>query len=102
MEAAVVSMNSALARELPSLANLQSAQTLKSLCLPVLPAPRCCLLPAVNGLWAAKAAGCYAVAVATSLPADMLAPHADLVLEALQDLDLAAVGERAAAAAAGC
>jgi hypothetical protein len=57
-------------------------------------------LGAVNGLWAAKAAGGYAVAVATSLPAAMLAPHADLVLEALQDLDLAAVGEAAAAAAA--
>ena len=56
----------------------------------------------VNGLRAAKAAGCFAVAVCTSLPAHMLAPHADLVVEHLRDLDLAAVrAPDAAAAGAG-
>jgi phosphoglycolate phosphatase-like HAD superfamily hydrolase len=47
--------------------------------------------PAANGLKAAKAAGCFAVAVATSLPASMLEEHADFVVQQLQDLDLAAV-----------
>ncbi|KAI3431699.1 hypothetical protein D9Q98_004744 [Chlorella vulgaris] len=46
---------------------------------------------AVNGLFAAKAAGCFAVGVATSLPSHMLEPHADLVLQHLCELDLAAV-----------
>ncbi|PRW33102.1 Dual specificity phosphatase 12 [Chlorella sorokiniana] len=50
---------------------------------------------AVNGLKAAKAAGCFAVAVCTSLPGHMLAAHADTVVERLVDLDLAAV-QRAA------
>lgn len=49
----------------------------------------------MNGLKAAKAAGCFAVAVATSLPAHMLEAHADLVLPALEDLDLAAVQQQA-------
>ncbi|KAL4420279.1 hypothetical protein ABPG77_005619 [Micractinium sp. CCAP 211/92] len=50
---------------------------------------------AVNGLKAAKAAGCFAVAVATSLPAHMLEAHADLVLPALEGLDLAEVQQQA-------
>ena len=41
------------------------------------------------------------MAVCTSLPARMLAPHADLVVEHLRDLDLAAVQAPVAAAAAG-
>lgn len=57
------------------------------------PPPR----PPVNGLHAARAAGCFSVAVCTSLPAHMLAPHADLVVEHLSDLDLAAVQAPAAA-----
>lgn len=56
-------------------------------------------LPAVNGLKAARAAGCFAVAVATSLPGHMLEAHADLVLPALTDLDLAAVQQQAQQAA---
>ncbi|EFN52747.1 hypothetical protein CHLNCDRAFT_138334 [Chlorella variabilis] len=56
---------------------------------------------AVNGLLAAKAAGAFAAAVATSLPAHMLAPHADLVLEHLRELDLAAVAAAAEGAAGG-
>ena len=63
-----------------------------------LPTPSLC--PPVNGLKAAKAAGCFAVAVATSLPAHMLAAHADLVVEHLVDLDLAAVQPGGAAPAA--
>lgn len=58
-------------------------------------------LLAVNGLKAAKAAGCYAVAVATSLPPHLLQPHADAVLGALADIDLAALAAAAAGQAAG-
>ena len=43
---------------------------------------------AINGLKAAKGAGCFTVAVATSLPADDLAPHADVVFERLADIKL--------------
>ena len=46
---------------------------------------------AVNGLAAARGAGCFAVAVATSLPAEVLAGHADLVLASLAELDLEAL-----------
>jgi hypothetical protein len=73
-------------------------------CLGLLPCALCLQLPsvacpacsaplpaAVNGLFAAKAAGCFAVGVATSLPSHMLEPHADLVLQHLCELDLAAV-----------
>ncbi|PSC73919.1 Dual specificity phosphatase 12 [Micractinium conductrix] len=56
---------------------------------------------AVNGLKAAKAAGCYAVAVATSLPTDMLEGQADLVLQHLTDLDIAAVMGGGGGGAAG-
>lgn len=59
------------------------------------------LLAAVNGLKAAKAAGCYAVAVATSLPPHLLEPHADAVLGALADIDLAALAAAAPPAAGG-
>jgi len=54
------------------------------------PAPPC-FVTTVNGLKAAKAARCFAVAVATSLPGHMLEPYADLVLTHLRDLDLAGV-----------
>ena len=42
---------------------------------------------AVNGLKAAKAAGCFTVAVTTSLPAELLAPFADVVVTRLEDID---------------
>lgn len=58
--------------------------------------PWLALFLAVNGLKAAKAAGCFAVAVCTSLPAHMLAAQADAVVERLVDLDLAAVQPAAA------
>eukprot|EP00887_Chlorella_sp_A99_P000566 scaffold17.g566.t1 len=41
---------------------------------------------AVNGLKAARAAGCFTAAVTTSLPAAALAPHADLVVGRLPEL----------------
>jgi phosphoglycolate phosphatase-like HAD superfamily hydrolase len=41
---------------------------------------------AAHGLAAARAAGAYAVAVTTSLPAEALAPHADEVVGGLRDL----------------
>lgn len=41
----------------------------------------------IHGLTAAKAAGAYAVGIANSLPAHMLAPHADLVISHLDELD---------------
>lgn len=47
---------------------------------------------AINGLKAAKAAGCFAVAVATSLPAEALVPHADVVFERLEDIKLEDLG----------
>ena len=61
----------------------------------------CSWPPAVNGLKAAKAAGCFAVAVCTSLPGHMLAAQADAVVERLADLDLAAVQPAAAQPAVG-
>lgn len=56
---------------------------------------------AVNGLKSAKAAGCFTVAVCTSLPAGMLQPHADLVLTHLRDLDLEAVEQLAVKGGSG-
>jgi hypothetical protein len=41
---------------------------------------------AIHGLASARAAGAYAIAVATSLPAGDLAPHADRVVSGLGDL----------------
>lgn len=46
---------------------------------------------AVNGIHAAKAAGCFAVGVTNSVSAAVLAPHADLVVAALGEIDLATV-----------
>jgi len=43
---------------------------------------------AVNGLMAAKGAGCFTVAVATSLPAEVLHEHADAVFDSIADVDL--------------
>lgn len=42
---------------------------------------------AVNGLKAAKAAGCFTVAVTTSLPREILEEHADVVVEKLEEID---------------
>jgi len=42
---------------------------------------------AVNGLKAAKAAGCFTVAVTTSLPREMLEEHADVVVEKLEEIE---------------
>ena len=42
---------------------------------------------AVNGLMAARAAGCFTVAVTTSLPAEDLRPWADVVVHRLEDID---------------
>lgn len=41
---------------------------------------------AINGLIAGRAAGAFTVAVTTSLPADKLRPHADLVVEELVEV----------------
>lgn len=41
---------------------------------------------AIHGLTSARAAGAKAVAVATSLPADVLEPHADAVVGRIWDL----------------
>lgn len=43
---------------------------------------------AVNGLAAARAAGCFTVAVATSLPREALEGHADIILGSIADVDL--------------
>lgn len=43
---------------------------------------------AVNGLNAARDAGCWCVAVTTSLPSETLLPHAHIVYEDLQDIDI--------------
>lgn len=53
---------------------------------------RCIIIEdAVNGLKAARGAGAFTVGVTTSLPADRLAPWADLVVDRLEELDLAGV-----------
>ena len=44
---------------------------------------------AVHGLQAARSAGAYTVGITNTLPAAKLAPHADLVVAHLTDLDLA-------------
>ena len=49
---------------------------------------------AVNGLAAARAAGCFTIGVATSLPAGALRGHADVVVEGVADIDLAALRRR--------
>ncbi|CAD7705256.1 unnamed protein product [Ostreobium quekettii] len=41
---------------------------------------------AIHGLRAAKAAGALAVGVSTSLPRDVLEPHADIVVDSLEEL----------------
>jgi dual specificity phosphatase 12 len=46
---------------------------------------------AVNGLKAAKAAGCFTVAVTTSLPRESLVEHADVVVDALEEIDFVAL-----------
>lgn len=43
----------------------------------------------VNGLKAARGAGCFAVGVTNSLPAHVLAPHADVIVDHLSELNLA-------------
>lgn len=43
----------------------------------------------VNGLMSARAAGAFAVGVTNSLPSDVLAPHAHMVVSHLSELDLA-------------
>ena len=42
---------------------------------------------AVHGLIAARAAGAFAVGVTTSLPRERLAPHADLVVDNVSELE---------------
>ena len=46
---------------------------------------------AVNGLKAARAAGCFTAGITNSLPGGLLAPHADLVVGSLAEL-LPAIG----------
>lgn len=46
---------------------------------------------AVNGLAAAREAGCFTVGVATSLPVEALQGHADVVVEELKNIDLKAL-----------
>ncbi len=46
---------------------------------------------AVNGLKAAKAAGCFTVAVTTSLPRESLVDHADVVVDRLEEIDFKAI-----------
>ena len=48
---------------------------------------------AVNGLKAAKAAGCFTVAVTTSLPRENLVDHADVVVDTLEEIDFEAIFE---------
>jgi HAD superfamily hydrolase (TIGR01509 family) len=55
---------------------------------------------AVNGLKAAAAAGCFTVAVTTSLPAEDLKPYADVVVERLEDVDFEQLEAMAAGKAA--
>lgn len=42
---------------------------------------------AVNGLKAAKAAGCFTVGVTNSLPRHLLEPHADVVVDLIQECE---------------
>lgn len=42
----------------------------------------------VNGLLAARDAGAFRVGISNSLPARVLAPHADLVVSHLDEIDL--------------
>lgn len=44
---------------------------------------------AVHGLVAARAAGAFVVAVTNSLPRHVLTPYADLVVDCLDEIDLA-------------
>lgn len=55
--------------------------------------PQCAIIieDAVNGLKAARGSGAYVVAVTNTLPAAMLAPHADRVVAHVTELDLAAM-----------
>jgi dual specificity phosphatase 12 len=46
---------------------------------------------AVNGLKAAKAAGCFTVAVTTSLPRESLVEHADVVVDKLEEIGFDAI-----------
>ncbi|KAH7625022.1 hypothetical protein Ndes2526B_g00398 [Nannochloris sp. 'desiccata'] len=46
---------------------------------------------AVNGLKAAKAAGCFTMAVTTSLPRESLEEHADVVVDKLEEIDFEAI-----------
>mmetsp|Transcript_27353 Transcript_27353/g.68636 ORF Transcript_27353/g.68636 Transcript_27353/m.68636 type:complete len:87 (-) Transcript_27353:55-315(-) len=46
---------------------------------------------AVHGLRAAREAGAFAVGLTTSLPREYLEPHADLVIDSFEELDLAAI-----------
>ena len=43
---------------------------------------------AINGLRAAREAGCLCVGVATTFPTHMLRSHAHVVYERLQDIDI--------------
>ena len=56
---------------------------------------------AVNGLKAARASGAYVVAVTNTLPARVLAPHADRVVAHVTELDLPAMTAPDGAGAAG-
>lgn len=49
---------------------------------------------AVNGLVAAKAAGCFAIGITNQLPWESLAEHADLVVDTVDDIDLGALATK--------
>lgn len=40
----------------------------------------------MNGLIAARAAGCYAVGITNSLPREFLEPHADAVVDVITEV----------------
>jgi HAD superfamily hydrolase (TIGR01509 family) len=51
-------------------------------------APRDCVVieDSINGLKAARTAGCFAIAVSNTFPREKLAPFADLVVQSLEEL----------------
>ena len=55
---------------------------------------------AVNGLKAARAAGCFTVGITNSLPRPHLEPHADVVVETIGECVPLLRGEGVAAAGA--
>lgn len=67
---------------------LQSARKLG------MPPARCVVIEdSINGLKAARAAGAYAIAVTNTFPREKLAPHADLVIDSLEELTPARIRE---------